>query len=29
MIVEDDHELLGYTDRLYDGLLAWLRRSAL
>jgi hypothetical protein len=26
-VIEDDHELLGYTDRLYDGLFAWLQRS--
>ena len=28
MVTENDHELLGYTDRLYDGLYAWLGRPA-
>ena len=27
MITPDDHELLAVTDRLYDGLYAWLKRS--
>jgi len=26
MVIGDDHQLLGYTDRLYDGLYAWLGR---
>jgi hypothetical protein len=26
MVIEDDHQLLGYTDQLYDGLYAWLGR---
>lgn len=27
MVIEDDHELLALTDRLYDGLYAWVRRT--
>ncbi len=28
MVIENDHELLRYTDRLYDGLYAWLGQPA-
>jgi len=28
LMTESDHELLGHTERVYDGLLAWIRRSA-
>jgi hypothetical protein len=27
LVTPDDHELLGLTDRVYDGLYAWVRRS--
>ncbi len=27
MVIEDDHQLLAITDRLYDGLYAWVRRT--
>ncbi len=27
MVISDDQELLAYTNRLYDGLYAWLRRT--
>lgn len=27
VVVPDDHELLAFTDRVYDGLYAWLRRT--
>jgi hypothetical protein len=27
MVIEDDHELLALTDRIYDGLYAWVRRT--
>ena len=26
-VIADDHELLGLTDRLYDGLYAWVQRN--
>ena len=26
MVIEDDHELLALTDRVYDGLYAWVQR---
>ena len=26
MVIEDDHELLGLTDQVYDGLYAWVQR---
>jgi hypothetical protein len=25
LVIQDDHELLALTDRLYDGLYAWVR----
>lgn len=28
LVIEDDQELLRYTDRLFDGLYAWARRPA-
>jgi hypothetical protein len=28
LVIEDDHELLTYTERLYDGLYAWVRRPS-
>ena len=28
MVMRDDHELLGFTERLYDGLYAWAQRTA-
>lgn len=28
MVIADDHELLNLTDRIYDGLYAWLKRGA-
>jgi hypothetical protein len=27
LVIEDDHALLALTDRLYDGLYAWVRRT--
>jgi hypothetical protein len=27
LVIQDDHELLAWTDRLYDGLYAWVRRT--
>ncbi len=27
LVIADDHELLGFTDRLYDGLYAWVQRN--
>ena len=27
IVIEDDHELLAFTDRLYDGLYAWVQRN--
>jgi hypothetical protein len=27
LVIEDDHELLALTDRLYDGLYAWVQRN--
>jgi hypothetical protein len=27
LVTADDHELLRYTDRLYDGLYAWVKRT--
>ena len=27
MVIDDDHELLAVTQRIYDGLYAWLRRG--
>ena len=27
LVTPDDHELLAFTDRVYDGLYAWLRRT--
>ena len=27
LVMPDDHELLAFTDRVYDGLYAWLRRT--
>jgi hypothetical protein len=28
LVIQDDAELLAYTDRIYEGLYAWLRRPA-
>jgi len=28
LVIQDDAELLAYTDRIYDGLYAWLGRPA-
>jgi hypothetical protein len=28
LVIGNDHELLAFTERLYDGLFAWLHRSA-
>jgi hypothetical protein len=27
LVTPDDHELLGFTDRVYDGLYVWVRRT--
>jgi len=27
LVIEDDHQLLQFTDRVYDGLYAWARRA--
>jgi hypothetical protein len=27
VVTPDDHELLAFTDRVYDGLYAWVRRT--
>jgi hypothetical protein len=27
LVIEDDHELIALTDRLYDGLYAWVQRT--
>jgi hypothetical protein len=27
LVIEDDHALLQFTDRVYDGLYAWVQRG--